>query len=206
MFPPQIRKTGAVMTNNLALLKTAIDEGDDLQVGDGQAALRLACRSNIEMVKLLVEHGATVNYEDCSECSTPLLSACYGGCTDIVSYLLDKGATVNYRDELGSTPLTMNISSSHPKAEVVDALLKAGADPNTQDADNKPALQLAKEAGLAAIVELLKQSGAKDDGSATAPAQPPPDKHTPVTTADGTTIYTSTQIADKFLHDNHQTN
>jgi ankyrin repeat protein len=63
---------------------------------------------NAEMVSLLLEHGATVNFADKSSVEftkTPLSLACLQGNLDIVKLLLAKGADVNYAEDGSDAPL-----------------------------------------------------------------------------------------------------
>jgi ankyrin repeat protein len=63
---------------------------------------------NTELVSLLLEHGATVNFADRSSVEftkTPLSLACLQGDLDIVKLLLAKGADVNYAEDGSDAPL-----------------------------------------------------------------------------------------------------
>ena len=84
---------------------------------------------SIQIMKLLVENGASVDIPDC--CSkTPLIKALEYVHIDAVMYLLKVGADVNYQDIDGRTPLMYAAKLSYP-LEFLSTLLKAGADPAT---------------------------------------------------------------------------
>ena len=60
---------------------------------EGRTALHDACsRAHIEIVKLLVEHGADVIDKGMHCCQTPLAVACCSGAKEIAEYLIDHGA------------------------------------------------------------------------------------------------------------------
>lgn len=60
--------------------------------------------AHFDIVKLLIERGANVNYYTEST-STPLRAACYIGKIDIVKFLINHGANVNTVNESNSTCL-----------------------------------------------------------------------------------------------------
>ena len=62
-----------------------------------------AGNGHVEIVKLLVEAGASVGTEN-AEGSTPLHWACLNGHVKIVEYLLDKGAKLSACNKTGRTP------------------------------------------------------------------------------------------------------
>ena len=51
------------------------------------------------MVRLLLDHGASVDERDCSGW-TPLLKACAAGLADVVFALLDRGADLAAKDDV----------------------------------------------------------------------------------------------------------
>lgn len=62
-----------------------------------------AIKGNIEVTKLLIEHGASVNDVDSAN-MTPLYYAAFRPNKDYVKFLLDNGATINLKDVNGRTP------------------------------------------------------------------------------------------------------
>ncbi|KAJ7336844.1 hypothetical protein DFH08DRAFT_749106, partial [Mycena albidolilacea] len=59
---------------------------------------------HLEMVKLLVQHGADVNAVDESS-GSPLEAAAYGGHIDVVQFLIEVGAHINIRSSCHISPL-----------------------------------------------------------------------------------------------------
>jgi len=96
-------------------------------------ALHLAAAAgHVELVRRLIEHGATLEVRDAAERS-PLALAVRGGHLEPARELLDAGAMRNPRDARGRTPLHEAIAAGLP-ADIAEALavalLEAGADPN----------------------------------------------------------------------------
>lgn len=95
-----------------------------------------ACSAgNFEMVKLLVEDGADVNYVPFFTYSSPLACAAESDSTDnlkIVKYLIEKGADVNYYMNRYSHPAQralMGFEYCPNSEEIFKVLMEAGADP-----------------------------------------------------------------------------
>lgn len=61
---------------------------------EGATALWLACAmGSMQLVKLLIKHGANINHSTYDE-STPMRVSCYNNRVDIIRYLLSHGACV----------------------------------------------------------------------------------------------------------------
>lgn len=90
------------------------------------AALLLAARSNrLNIVKLLLDHGADINTRP-QDGETALHEAANSGYLYIVKLLLDRGADINTRDRSGRTALYL--ASKSGERDVTELLLKKGAD------------------------------------------------------------------------------
>ncbi len=63
-----------------------------------------AYTGNIEMAKLLIEHGAEINIAD-KDGKTPLHEAAGRGKLEVAKLLIEHGADVNATDRLSATPL-----------------------------------------------------------------------------------------------------
>ncbi|XP_038608266.1 protein phosphatase 1 regulatory subunit 12C [Tachyglossus aculeatus] len=86
---------------------------------DGISALHQACiDENLEVVRFLVEQGATVNQAD-NEGWTPLHVAASCGYTDIAQYLLSHGADIAAVNSDGDLPLDL------AEADAMESLLRA---------------------------------------------------------------------------------
>ena len=98
-----------------------------------------ACEAgNFDMVKLLVENGADVNYAPRYTMASPLGFAVESHCEDnlkIVKYLIENGADVNYSENGHVHPVAMTMPNreSRPNGmEILKFLLEAGADPKKE--------------------------------------------------------------------------
>ena len=78
----------------------------------------------IEMVKLMLDHGAKIEATDIHG-FTSLMAASGGGLTDIVKLFLDRGANINAKSNDGATGLKLAVSDE--KTEVAALLRARGA-------------------------------------------------------------------------------
>ena len=70
--------------------------------------MHAAGTNNTELVSLLIDHGAEVNFVDPNQygfSKTPLSLACYQGNFEVVKLLLAKGANINYTGDDSDSPL-----------------------------------------------------------------------------------------------------
>ncbi|MBI3567231.1 MAG: ankyrin repeat domain-containing protein [Gemmatimonadetes bacterium] len=124
----------------------------DEMVGNkgGLTPLLFAVRQgNAQSVTALLDAGADVNQVSAGDHTSPLLMATVNGRFDLARALLARGADVHLASDAGATPLyaTINIQwaakSLYPQPtaqyqqqttylELMEALLKAGADPNAR--------------------------------------------------------------------------
>jgi ankyrin len=108
----------------LSLLQHGIDV--NTKDGNGFTALHWATfHRHTDIVKLLLEHGSSVNATEKWEGLTPLHLAAAKGFTNIVSLLLEYGANVNTVDKDDWTPLHMATKSNH--TTVAELLLDKGS-------------------------------------------------------------------------------
>jgi ankyrin repeat protein len=112
----------------------------------------------IEIAKLLLEKGATVNAKDWLGW-TPVMHASYYGRIDLVKLLMKKGADVNATSNTGWTPLMY--AAYKGRVEIGKLLIENGADPNAKTRKDETALSIAEARGESDFVELLKQNPRK---------------------------------------------
>lgn len=157
----------ACLENKLSAAKLLIDAGANLDlVIDNDTPLLTHCiiNANIEIVELLLENGATINYPFERGLFQPLDAAATSGKTEIVRILLERGAEVNFireADDINAmyTPLSAALRTG--TLESARLLLDAGADPNFGHEDGIPtALESCVAKGDPAFLEQLITRGA----------------------------------------------
>lgn len=88
------------------------------QKNDCTPLMEAASAGHVDIIHLLISHGADVNSQS-STGNTPLMFACANGHVDAVLTLLKSGAKVEDHNENGHTPLMEAASSGHvPVAKV----------------------------------------------------------------------------------------
>ena len=124
----------------------------------GRTPLYWACINNYtEVAKLLLEHGADVNFKD-KNGKFPLYEACYNDNIELAKLLLEHGADVNSKNKYGRTPLYDVCSMDN--IELVKLLLEYGADVNIKDEYRKTPLYNACYNNKLNIAKLLLEHGA----------------------------------------------
>ena len=110
---------------------------------------------NIDIVKIMLEYRAEVDFKDSND-ETALIEAAARGYADIVKVLLDAGPDVNARGDrtvLGSACEGGNL-------EIVRLLLDLEVHVNTMSGSGENALHIAFDRGCKEIVKLLMEHGA----------------------------------------------
>ena len=180
-----------VFRGDVAAVKKALDRGEADVGDRFDAGFTLldaaAISGNVAIAQLLTERGAAVNDAGNKLKRTPLFLATMNRHPGMVQWLLDHGArdSLATRDASGTTPLMVAVSSVQidrvaygtnalghilpskrvevvpPDLSVVQALLRAGADPNgPRTGHGNTALHLAAWWGHADVVALLLSHGA----------------------------------------------
>ena len=98
-------------------------------------------QGEIEVVKLLIEKGASVNLSDGTAC--PIHYACRRNRADIVQILLDNGACLEVKDDDGDTPLLTAVRMEF--YTLATFLIGKGANPEQSNKNGKRALYYCEE-------------------------------------------------------------
>jgi ankyrin repeat protein len=124
-----------------------------------QENARLVC--NIEIVKLLLDHGADPNIRDPSRDTTPLHFSLALGQIECAKLLKKKGADISALDPKGRTVLDAAVSGAvHIKSlEVISLVLGWGIDPNVRGSVGATSLALAVWLNSEEVVEYLLEKG-----------------------------------------------
>ena len=150
------------------LIDLILEKNADVNVGGqsgktkNQTPLYIAVvKGRVDLVKKLLEKGADPNLAD-SQGALPLTESVVrvNSNPEIVRMLIEKGANVNAQEPNKNTALIFAASNSniHPKTrrEIVELLLKNGADKSIKGDEGKTALDWAKHAGTTDVIPLLK--------------------------------------------------
>jgi N-acyl-D-amino-acid deacylase len=145
-----------------------------------------ACRNDVPMVRYMLERKADPNKATWGR--TPLSYAAAHNCVQAAKVLLAHGARVDSRDDFaGFTALHWAAATESPRADLVELLLKHGADPNAEAGEKLDAYLgqaqtprlLASRRGRTTIVKALEAAGAKTSpaiAKTVRPARQVPDK------------------------------
>jgi ankyrin repeat protein len=111
-----------------------IDFLENIQ-GSSYTPLSLTCwRGNVDLVRLLVESGADVNYIPDAPCfSFPIQVASYIANKEIAAYLIAQGADINVTNAYGNSALERAVSNNYTDLALL--LLENGADPTIATSD-----------------------------------------------------------------------
>ncbi len=127
------------------------------------ALQRLFCHKeiNLQILKALLEKGADTNVQ--SEKADPLLHVAVElNRPDIVTLLLAKGANINAVDKQGMTALQRFFCYKNRNLQILEALLKKGADPNIQSEKKGPLLHYASHEATSLLIDYKAHVDALD--------------------------------------------
>ena len=162
---------------NLALSRWMLEHGADPNTSDqrGRSALAVAaCKDCVQTVLLLLRHGASaINYDVYG--LAPLHKAAGFGCTGVVKVLLQVAkvspdlptiavtAPASHEAQPSNHETALHIAARVGHEEVVDALLREGADPNATNIHGDAPLHCACNRGHTRTIQRLLRGGARID-------------------------------------------
>lgn len=113
---------------NISLIKALVAAGADVNKADSLNKFPLLCASSVEVLDVLLDSGAEINY---LVKNTALTWAVRFDEVEIVKRLIARGANVNIKNSNGATALMIAVNFDLP--DMVFDLLNAGADPSIID-------------------------------------------------------------------------
>jgi len=149
----------AAREDDIASMKQFVAAGADINTIDefGATALSIAAyRGNTEMVKLLLDSGATF---EIGVFHTAIVQS--NDDTEIVQAFIDHGAEINQKADIGNGHTALMYAAEFGHVEVGKVLLVNGADINAVDNYNDPALNVAAFHGQLEFAKMLVEMGAE---------------------------------------------
>jgi len=165
----------AIYEGHLEIIQYLVDNGADIDdTYNGESALYVTCKHGthreitIEIIEYLldvVESDEVESDEDKyinqkgKKGFFSLYIACDKGDHDIVNLLLERGADINQATDDGTTALIIAVQENKDNShlEIIETLLKAGANTGAEDNEDNSALHYAEENDDAEVIELLEQ-------------------------------------------------
>lgn len=144
------------LTKILASGEVSIEAADKL----GYTPLMNASqRGHLDIIKMLLEHGADVQAQNSSG-KTSLMLACFAGNLDVAKRLREAGASWTEVDRGGSSPIHWAVDSG--RSDLIEWMLTDGAEVNMQDrnAGWTPLLRCAALTGDVNVARCLIRHGA----------------------------------------------
>jgi len=172
----------AVQSGSLPLLNAAIRAGVDVNARDrdGAGALLYAVtQKRVDMIKILLAAGAPINgsvdrpgrrfvdtYGKMHEGTDDLLAIAVGiGDPDVIKTLIDAGVHLDTTANSFEKPAPLHMAVQKKRSDIVDMLLKAGANPNSLDRYGRTPLHTAGRYPDAEIVKRLLAAGANPNAA-----------------------------------------
>lgn len=135
------------------LLKNGADPNQEITIGSTLLETALL-RETDRTTFLLLKSGTDVNARTAAD-RTILIDAVIKGRVQIASYLIENGADVNFRNSLGRTALFYAVDIP----ELIELLLRKGADPALRDVDGESPLFSAIRSKNLSVVRILAKAG-----------------------------------------------
>ena len=124
---------------------------------NGTASHLAAWKGNTNMLRILLDLGADVNWKNPGWNETPLYWAALYGKRESAALLIERGADLNARLADGTTALATAAHFGHQN--VVALLLEKGADTSFRNTRGLTAAELANELGYTGIANLINSKG-----------------------------------------------
>jgi ankyrin repeat protein len=149
---------GAVLSGDLENLRLAVGAGVDINARDrdGRTPLFQAVIAGKEnLVRELIRSGCDLKAKDASG-KTALHLAAIQGRTACVNLLIEAGSPVDERDKDGNTPLSDAVFYSRGKGDIIQPLLKRGANPDLPNKHGVSPKELAESIGNYDVAQFFR--------------------------------------------------
>jgi ankyrin repeat protein len=156
----------ATHANAVDAARVLIEAGADVNAKDridDSPYLYAGARGHLEILKLTLSHGADLKSTN-RYGGTALIPASERGHVETVRTLIEAGVDVDHVNNLNWTALleAVILGNGGPRhQQIVDLLVKAGADVNLADGNGVTPLQHARSAGYREIEKILSAAGAR---------------------------------------------
>lgn len=136
----------AILANDISQVKFILDKNSKLYEQSNYLLSRAIRKKNIDIIKLLIQRGADINYKDESGVY-PIHLAILWQELEIVKLLINHGADINVQDDKGLTPLHFAIlrCQFRGKEEIVNYIISKLPDFTIKDASGRTAFDWYKE-------------------------------------------------------------
>jgi tetratricopeptide (TPR) repeat protein len=141
-------------------LKHHADPNTRCDIGGDTALGTAACKGNLTLASVYVEHGANVDLADNGKMS-PLSCAVMHEHANVVKLLLDHGANVEVKNPYGHTTPLQDAAHAND-VSTVKLLIEKHANLEATDSDGKTPLLIASSRGNTQVVKLLLASHADE--------------------------------------------
>lgn len=153
----------AIEKENVSMLKELLKYNPPIDKPDKDGLSPLMCaasKNNKEIIKILLDNGADVNYQNENNYDyNALCIAANEGSNDVIELLVKSGCKIDMSTKDGFSPLAIALLSQ--MFSTAEILLKNGANIDFQDeATGKTALHFCAEDGLNKSVQFLLKNGA----------------------------------------------
>lgn len=156
----------ALRTRNTSLARWFIEHKINIDSADayGTTPLRFACRQkDTQLVRLLLDQGASVNKWDAHIIWKAPLAACSSSNLEIVRMLLQHGANANVSDDYGTSILMsshFSIDKTKENEDIFMLLISHGANMNAKDREGSTVVMHLVHQGNFSLAAKLVEMGA----------------------------------------------
>lgn len=143
--------TRSILADDVAGVNKCLEDGANANPQSGTPLRTAVVHGNLEIVKMLLAHGA--NPDPVNRCGGSLLfRAAFTGRAPMVKFLLDLGARQGIDTAL-------HVAAGQEKTDVLLLLIGAGADVNALDMSGQTALHVAAQKGRVESARILLDAG-----------------------------------------------